>query len=430
MVEDCFTGWSSVQLHYQGSCSSINTSTCLPLPHRPPEAAPIEYDADGCYEPAQYMAAVNSGDLFQKFSYYLGLVMLLFGVLGILGNSLSIFVLLKKEKICFNYLLVALNCCDTFHIVFAILDVMRNNHQEIYPDSLLAIFPFFHYPLYRFSLCCSIFIVVSVSVERFLAVTKPHHRFASQQDRALLYILPCLLAAVIVNVPKFFETETVELCINLTHCGCGMTAEKIVRPTQLRLSRDYILYYTTWTWVTMTSLLPFIVLTFLNFAIWRRLNMVKEVTAQATVCQDKRSGLSSTIILMCTVTMFLVCHLPRLVLSVYEGTMIGAILHCQAKDRGITPIWYLYAMASVQLLQVVNTSLNFPIYWMVGNFRETCLGLFQPCLACCRSLTSTAGQAQDYNQVTYLRNTSRVEVERETLTEIWASCEGVGNVQP
>ena len=49
---------------------------------------------------------------------------------------------------------------------------MRNNHQEIYPDSLLAIFPFFHYPLYRFSLCCSIFIVVSVSVERFLAVTK------------------------------------------------------------------------------------------------------------------------------------------------------------------------------------------------------------------------------------------------------------------
>ena len=44
--------------------------------------------------------------------------------------------------------------------------------------------------------------------------------------------------------------------------------------------------------------------------------------------------------------------------------------------QGITPIWYVYAMASVQLLQVVNTSVNFPIYWFVGNFRETFLNLF------------------------------------------------------
>ena len=33
-------------------------------------------------------------------------------------------------------------------------------------------------------------------------------------------------------------------------------------------------------------------------------------------------------------------------------------------------------MTFVQLLQVVNTSVNFPIYWFVGNFRETFLNLF------------------------------------------------------
>ena len=48
----------------------------------------------------------------------------------------------------------------------------------------------------------------------------------------------------------------------------------------------------------------------------------------------------------------------------------------QLLPQGITPIWYLYAMASVQLLQVVNTSLNLPIYWLVGNFRETCFDCF------------------------------------------------------
>ena len=54
-----------------------------------------------------------------------------------------------QDKICFNFLLVALNIFDTIHIFFALLDVVRNNHDDFYPDALLSIFPFFHYPLYR-----------------------------------------------------------------------------------------------------------------------------------------------------------------------------------------------------------------------------------------------------------------------------------------
>ena len=108
----------------------------------------MNYDPDGCYDPQEYMAVVNSGNKFQDYSDFIGYFMLLFGAFWIIGNSLSIIVLIKKEKICFNYLLVAHNCFDTFHIVFAILDVVRNNHEEAYPDSLLTIFPYFHYPLY------------------------------------------------------------------------------------------------------------------------------------------------------------------------------------------------------------------------------------------------------------------------------------------
>merc|ERR1712096_2486 len=96
-----------------------------------------------------------------------------------------------------------------------------------------------------------------------------------------------------------------------------------------------------------------------------------------TFIEEHKTSLSSTTILLCTVTMFLICHSPRLFLSVYEAAMINSILHCQSKRLGITPIWYLYAMASVQLLQVINTSLNFPIYWFVGNFRETFINLFR-----------------------------------------------------
>ena len=43
------------------------------------------------------------------------------------------------------------------------------------------------------------------------------------------------------------------------------------RPTELRLSKDYILWYSTWTWVLLTSVGPFIILTYLNLVIWRKL---------------------------------------------------------------------------------------------------------------------------------------------------------------
>jgi len=343
----------------------------------------VHYDEDGCYNPKEYMAVVNQGDQFQSYSDIIGVFMLFFGGFGIIGNSLSIFVLLKKEKICFNYLLAALNFFDTFHLIFAILDVVRNNHAEAYPEALLSVFPYFHYPLYRLSLCCSIFIIVSVTVERFLAVTRPHHRLLSNSSRALLYLIPCIIVSVALNFTKFFETETISYCMDFTACGCGYHERMYVRPTKLRLSPNYIVFYTTWTWVSMTSIIPFLILAILNWVIWRRLRAARETTKMLKLKshdthQDKehKTSLSSTTILLCTVTMFLICHSPRLFLSVYEAAMINSILHCQSKRLGITPIWYLYAMASVQLLQVINTSLNFPIYWFVGNFRETFYNLF------------------------------------------------------
>ena len=39
------------------------------------------------------------------------------------------------------------NC--SLHIVFALMENVRNNFEDFYPTFLLHIFPVFHYPLYR-----------------------------------------------------------------------------------------------------------------------------------------------------------------------------------------------------------------------------------------------------------------------------------------
>ena len=40
----------------------------------------------------------------------------------------------------------------------------------------------------------------------------------------ILYILPALAAAFLVNITKFFEIETVHFCTDYTACNCGVVS--------------------------------------------------------------------------------------------------------------------------------------------------------------------------------------------------------------
>ena len=45
--------------------------------------------------------------------------------------------------------------------------------------------------------------------------------------------------------------------------------------------QNYIMWYTTWTWVTTTSILPFLILLALNIIIYRRLKEARAVQVSA-----------------------------------------------------------------------------------------------------------------------------------------------------
>ena len=77
------------------------------------------------------------------------------------------------------------------------------------------------------SVCASIYLIIAVGVERYLAVCRPHHyrEVQGRSNRVIIYILPALLAAMAINITKFFEVETVEYCVDFKHCGCGVISE-------------------------------------------------------------------------------------------------------------------------------------------------------------------------------------------------------------
>ncbi|XP_023347490.1 FMRFamide receptor [Eurytemora carolleeae] len=245
---------------------------------------------------------------------------------------------------CFNHILIAVNICDSLHIIFAICDSVRNSFDSLYPQLFLVLFPYIHYPLYRISLCASIYLIIGVAIERYLAVCRPHHyrEVQTQGSRAFLYILPSILLALLVNTSRFLETESASVCIDFTQCGCNsdhLSSKRIrvyVKPTKLRLNREYIIYYGTWGWVVLTGLIPFLVLVVLNTQIYVALKDLKKRINQSTgnrgvsptdrlaqpanplaealrerraVQQSKECNLA--IVLLATVLMFIVCHLPR-----------------------------------------------------------------------------------------------------------------------
>ena len=62
----------------------------------------------------------------------------------------------------------------------------------------------FHFIHFRITLCASIYLIISVAIERYIAVCRPHHYREVQSDttRSVLYILPSLCVALGVNCSR------------------------------------------------------------------------------------------------------------------------------------------------------------------------------------------------------------------------------------
>ena len=44
----------------------------------------------------------------------------------------------------------------------------------------------------------------------------------AHSGRILVYVLPAILGAFVLNIPRFFDVLKVNVCEDFTHCGCGI----------------------------------------------------------------------------------------------------------------------------------------------------------------------------------------------------------------
>lgn len=90
------------------------------------------------------------------------------------------------------------------------------------------------------------------------------------------------------------------------------------------------------------------------------------------------------VIFMGFILVFLVCHLPRLLLNIHELATIRHAMECQEAGEKPFPLWSQIAISISHVLLVVNSSTNIFIYcFLSSKFRAECAKLYQ---SICRKL--------------------------------------------
>ena len=368
-------------------------------------------------------------------AYWLeGVLLLGVGSVGILGNLVAILVLHLETTTSssFNRLLAMLATFDTIFILFTLIDysLARVFFWPWSRDSEVWVYliPKVLYPLNNMTFCCSIYLTVMLAWERYLAVCHPNHYRMVNRAQAgytrtiLVYVLPVVLFSIVLNVPKFLETELVyddfegtankmattqsvvdndTVLVSLFHDDSYLEEEDIVdfsdglvptldtpsfkpalnlRMSKLRNDSDYIAYYIFATRLLVTGLLPFGALVFFNYRIHVGLRTARlrvrewkfpRRTAGATLRHQRmRTELNLAVVLVAIVVVFLVCNLPRLLLNLLELVL----LHQEGEKAGegrcqgavILPAWFQCLTAFSHLMLMTNASVNFLIYWSMS----------------------------------------------------------------
>ena len=203
---------------------------------------------------------------------------------GIVLNSIALFILStpNMRSNFFNRLLFVLAICDNTYLLCEVTEVFRHHHLTFVQQHT---FVNVIYPIRSVFMCSSIFMTISLTLERFQAITNPvEYRIrgsGNMMKRLLKYVFPVFATSIFYYTPKFFDLNVDEVlkCLNSTrtttipiredvdpesteYANCTIAYPLI--PTDLRINHHYVLWYINISNLFLTAIIPVGILLFLN----------------------------------------------------------------------------------------------------------------------------------------------------------------------
>ena len=142
------------------------------------------------------------------------------GAIGFIGNIVAIVIICKRyRKSTFHQSLLNLAVIDILFVSIVISDVFCFQKCDFY----MYLLPYFWNPVKNILMSWETFLLMSIALERFLAVCHPllyraHKARHSQVIHMITYIVPSFIFSIAINIPKFFETKLIiKNVTNATH---------------------------------------------------------------------------------------------------------------------------------------------------------------------------------------------------------------------
>ncbi|TMS34133.1 hypothetical protein L596_001775 [Steinernema carpocapsae] len=208
----------------------------------------------------------------------------------------------------------------------------------------------------------SVYITVTVTIERYLAVCYPRRnkRYCTSHGSALT-ILCVTCFAILFNCTKFFELEVVRN----PPCEDGVNWQSyLLLPSRLAQNPIYSQVYVLWLTNIVMVFLPFLTLLVLNsiiaYTIKKSLNKLsgESITGRNELKEKSREA---TMVLITIVFIFLLCNFWGFVLTLLEQVLDAEFLMVENKT------FYTFSREAINLLAIVNSSINFVIYLIFGK---------------------------------------------------------------
>ena len=291
-------------------------------------------------------------------SIYVAIPMCIF---GLIGNIISIFVWKKINKKrsesgkSAGIYLIALAICDSGLLLFFL---MTESFLQIDPtlNKNLRYIQFHSYvgfPFYFFFIVSSIWMVICVTMNRFIAVVYPHKAQDWNSLRVTYIIITAtLLFSFCINIPHFFNLypkyKDGIYSEASTKYGASMTA----------------FYYDFWTHCMALVLIPWVTIFCLNIAIIRKLKYREKL--QSNIKGESKRERQTTVILLVISVSFLVFLIWQCITQCFWMLKDG-----QNSKSGSVWFYVDSAYAFARLGVVINSSINFVLYCLTGSmFRK------------------------------------------------------------